>query len=142
MSRHVGVTFSPVSGTGAGLGHTETGHAVIADRPQGKVGGTGLGLNGAELLASALGGCFWNDLHYVAAERSAAVRVVTVKAEVELAGTPMRIVRARIAARLDGPDAAACQDVFDRARETSTVANSLTGALAISFERLTSGDTK
>lgn len=141
MSRHIGVTFSPVTGTGAALGHTETGHAVIADRPQGKAGGSGLGLNGAELLAAALGGCFWNDLHDVAAEQTAAVRVVAVKAEVELAGTPVRIVRARIAARLDGPDAA-CRDVFDHSRETTTVANSLTGALAISFERLTSGDTK
>ncbi|MGP6086865.1 OsmC family protein [Antarctobacter jejuensis] len=139
MSRHVGVTFTPVSGTGAGLGRTETGHAVIADRPQDKAGGSGLGLNGAELLASALGGCFWNDLHYIAVEQSAAVRVGSVHAEVELAGSPMRIVRAKIAARLDGPDTLSCQRVFDHARETSTVANSLTGALAISFDLMTGG---
>ena len=41
-------------------------HSVVVDRPAGKAGGQGLGFNGGQLLALAIGGCFCNDLHYVA----------------------------------------------------------------------------
>ena len=38
----------------------------MVDRPEGKAGGMGLGFNGGQLLALAIGGCFCNDLHYAA----------------------------------------------------------------------------
>ncbi|AZV18263.1 OsmC family protein [Mesorhizobium sp. M7A.F.Ce.TU.012.03.2.1] len=44
------------------------GHTIIVDRPEGKAGGMGLGFNGGQLLALAIGGCFCNDLRYVAEE--------------------------------------------------------------------------
>ena len=62
MSTTVG--FSTVDGTEAALGRAGS-YTVVIDRPEGKAGGLGLGFNGAELLALALGGCFCNDLRYV-----------------------------------------------------------------------------
>ena len=42
------------------------GHTMVVDRPEGKAGGMGLGFNGGQLLALAIGGCLCNDLRYVA----------------------------------------------------------------------------
>ncbi|MDH3263848.1 MAG: OsmC family protein [Paracoccaceae bacterium] len=133
MTHHIAITFGPVAGTGAGLGQAGA-KSLIADRPEGKAGGTGLGFNGGELLASALGGCLWNDLHYAADAAGVAVRVDTVEAEIELAGTPPRVVRGRLAVGLSGADEAGRAQVFEAACEGSTIANSLTAAFSINFE--------
>lgn len=138
MSQHITVSFSPVAGTGAGLGRVGA-RSLIADRPDGKARGTGLGFNGGELLASALGGCFWNDLHYAAEAAGVAARVDAVDAEIELAGTPPRVVRARLAASLSGAAEAELAQVFEAASEGSTIANSLTGAFPVNFERRPTG---
>src|SRR5690606_12431130 len=37
-------------------------HTVVIDRPDGKAGGAGLGFNGGQMIALAIGGCFCNDL--------------------------------------------------------------------------------
>ena len=55
------VELRNVEGTQAGLGWAGA-HRLVADRPQGKAGGLGLGFNGAQLLGLAIGGCFCNDL--------------------------------------------------------------------------------
>ena len=119
--------FDAVPGTGAGLGRTRAGRTLVADRPDGVAGGTGLGFNGGELLAAALGGCFWNDLHYASAAMDTPVVVDSVEVDTELAGQPPRVIRAHIRARLSGAPDAALQAVFDAAAEASTIANSLTG---------------
>ena len=59
----VSVSFANVPGTEAALGRAG-GHTVMADRPERKAGGMGLGFNGAQLLAPAIG-CFCNDLRYI-----------------------------------------------------------------------------
>lgn len=138
MTRHVTVVFGPISGTGAGLGRAGA-RSLIADRPEGRARGTGLGFNGAELLASALGGCFWNDLHYAAEAAGVAARVDVVEAEIELAGTPPRVARARLAASLSGAAEAELAKIFEAAREGSTVANALAGAFPVNFERRRTG---
>ena len=134
MSREATITFRGVAGTGAGLGST-AGHTLIADRPEGRAGGTGLGLNGAELLAAAIGGCFWNDLHYVADAAGTSVRVDRLEASVTLAGTPLRAVRAHVHAWLSGAPDADLQAIFEGARETSTIANSIAPAVPVAFDR-------
>jgi len=58
------VELRNVEGTEAAMGWAG-GHTIVVDRPEGKAGGLGLGFNGAQLLALALGGCFCNDLRYV-----------------------------------------------------------------------------
>lgn len=134
MTRRITVSFGAVTGTAAGLGRTGP-RSLIADRPEGVAGGAGLGFNGAELLAAALGGCFWNDLHYVADAGGVPLTVEAVEAEVELAGNPPRVVRAHVIARLAGAPEATLQDLFLAAQETSTIANSLQPAFPIHFER-------
>jgi len=59
------VELRNVEGTEAALGWAG-GHSVVVDRPEGKAGGQGLGFNGGQLLAKAIGGCFCNDLGYSA----------------------------------------------------------------------------
>lgn len=135
MSRTITVAFSAIGGSAAGLGRTDSGHTLIADRPSGVARGSGLGCNGGELLAAALGGCFWNDLHYAAERAGAAVSVDTVEARIDLTGAPARVVAAHISAALSG-DPQAVERVFADACVDSTIANSLKPALTISFERL------
>lgn len=129
MSRTIGIGFSPVAGTAAGLGRAG-GHMLVADRPEGKAGGQGLGFNGGELFAAALGGCFWNDLHYVAEAQGVEVRVGGVDVELVVDGAPMRVTEARISARIAG---AAAGRVFEAACRESTIANSVAGAVRVSF---------
>lgn len=136
MSRSFTFNFSTVGDTGAGLGRSTNGLSLIADRPAGTAGGSGLGFNGAELLAASLGGCFWNDLHYAAQETAPGFRVERLGARVDLAGDPPRVVRARISAKLSGADEETLARLFEIACDSSTIANSLRPALQISFERL------
>ena len=135
MTRHVAVHFGKVAGTQAGLGRAGT-RSLIADRPEGVAGGQGLGFSGAEFLAAALGGCFWNDLHVVAQAGQVAITVEAVEATVELAWNPPRVVRAQIAARLSGAAQDTLHKIFTAATEASTIANSLHAAFPIHFEQL------
>ncbi|WP_172292155.1 OsmC family protein [Pseudoruegeria sp. HB172150] len=135
MTRHIGMSFRTVSGTAAGLGMAG-GRSVVADRPEGVAGGRGLGFEGGELMAAALGGCFWNELNFAAHESGLQIAIEALDAEVELAGTPPRVARARVCARLSGADETTLQAVFDAARDSSIIANSITDAIPVMFERL------
>ena len=48
------IEYRVLPGTRAAVGRADT-HSVIADRPDGKAGGMGLGFNGGELIALAIG---------------------------------------------------------------------------------------
>jgi organic hydroperoxide reductase OsmC/OhrA len=134
MTIRIATTFSAIAGTAAGLGRAG-GRTIIVDRPEGVAGGQGLGFNGGELMASALGGCFWNDLHYVAEAEGVNIRVDEVEAEVELAGNPPRIVRAFVNAALSGADEPVLDRVFEAAQDDSTIAQSVMAAFPVKFER-------
>lgn len=137
MSTHIKTRYVPISGTAAGLGLTAGGGTLVVDRPRGKARGQGLGHNGGDLLSAALGGCFWNDLHYVMDAAGVGIEIDAVEAEIELAGNPPRVVRAHVRARLSGAPEDVLQQIFDAAAESSTIANSLTGAFETMFERMT-----
>lgn len=124
--------FTPLPGTAAMVGKAG-GHAVIADRPPGKAGGQGRGLNGAELLALALGGCFGNDLHYAAEALGDRIEDAAIRVTLWLGGEPLLVTRAALHVRCataSGGDAAA---VLARARANCTVANSLRPAFPVLF---------
>lgn len=124
--------FTPLAGTAAMVGRAG-GHAVIADRPPGRAGGQGRGLNGAELLALALGGCFGNDLHYAADALGTRVADAAIRVTLWLAGEPLVVTRAALYVRCataPGGDAAA---VLARAQALCTVANSLRPAFPVEF---------
>jgi organic hydroperoxide reductase OsmC/OhrA len=81
----VTVELRNVAGTEAALGWAGA-HSLIVDRPEGRAGGRGLGFNGAQLLALTIGGCFCNDLRYVAHAMGAKLGAINVSVSVELAG--------------------------------------------------------
>lgn len=133
MTRRVTMSYTAVTGTEAGLGRSGS-RSLIADRPEGVAGGSGLGFNGAELLAAALGGCFWNDLYHMAHAAGVPISVAAVEAAVELAGNPLRVVRAQITARLSGAPEATLREILAAAAETSTIASSLRAAFPVHVE--------
>lgn len=116
------------------------GHSVIVDRPAGKAGGQGLGLNGGELLALAIGGCFWNDLYYIAHEMGLALSSVTVDVTVRFDGKPLRATSAAIEVAVESMDADADLDALvQRAEALSTVSNSVSRGFPVHVSSLASG---
>ncbi|MEM8975723.1 MAG: OsmC family protein [Pseudomonadota bacterium] len=120
----VTVELRNVEGTEAALGWAGT-HTVIVDRPEGRSGGLGLGFNGAQLLALTIGGCFCNDLRYVAHANGVKLVKISVSVTVQLVGEPILATSAKMFATcetLDGRDAAA---VIEEARAACMAINSL-----------------
>ena len=71
------VQLRSIPDTQAAMGWAE-GHTIVVDRPDGKAGGMGLGFNGGQLLGLAIGGCFCNDLQYVAHDMGVRLAVIEV----------------------------------------------------------------
>lgn len=120
----VTVELRNIEGTQAAMGWAGA-HTLVVDRPEGRAGGMGLGFNGAQLLALALGGCFCNDLRYVAAEMGIGLGKIAVSVTVELDGTPLITTAATMAVAcemLDGSDPAA---LIARAESSCMMSNSL-----------------
>ena len=132
MTRTVSLSFRNLPGSQAALGRSGR-HTLIADRPEGVAGGERLGFNGAELLSAALGGCFWNDLHYAAEARGQTLGAVEVAVETTLSGTLLRVTAATIRARIEAEDTGQARACFEAARAESTIANSVLGAFPVSF---------
>jgi organic hydroperoxide reductase OsmC/OhrA len=108
------------------------GHPIVVDRPAGKAGGMGLGFNGGQMLALAIGGCFCNDLRYVAHDMGISLASIEVDVSLDVEGMPLIATRAvmhvRATAVEEGIDVDA---VIRRAQEISTVANSLKRGFAV-----------
>jgi organic hydroperoxide reductase OsmC/OhrA len=102
------------------------GHTIVVDRPEGKAGGMGLGFNGGQLLGLAIGGCLCNDLHYVAHEMGIHLASIRVAVEVNFEGNPLLATRAVMTVDVTSLDTDAdIAGLLRRAKETSTVANSI-----------------
>lgn len=126
----VDVQLRNLPGTGAAVGWAGC-HTIIADRPAGKAGGLGLGFNGAQLLALALGGCFCNDLRYVAQEFGVELAEISVQVTLELEGAPLLATSAVMTVRcsvLDGSDPA---PIVAQAKKTCMVSNSLNRGISV-----------
>ncbi len=118
------VELRNVAGTEAAMGWAD-GHTLIVDRPEGKAGGMGLGFNGGQLLALAIGGCFCNDLRYAAHEMGVGLAGIAVNVTIELEGTPLLATSARMQVVCETSDGSDPRPVIARAEAVSTVANSL-----------------
>lgn len=126
------VDLQNVAGTQAALGWAG-GHTLVVDRPEGRAGGMGLGFNGGQLLALAIGGCFCNDLRYVADAAGLRLSEIGVSVTVELDGDPLLATSATMdvtCRRADGADAA---EIVKRAARSSTVSNSLARGLPVTI---------
>ena len=112
------------------------GHTVIVDRPEGKAGGMGLGFNGGQLLGIAIGGCLCNDLRYVAAEMGVPIASIAVDVVVTFEGNPLIATAASVDVAVTSDDPSADIDsVIARAREVSTVSNSVQRGLPVTIAR-------
>jgi organic hydroperoxide reductase OsmC/OhrA len=118
------VELRNIGGTEAALGWAGA-HTLVVDRPAGKAGGQGLGFNGGQLLALAIGGCFCNDLRYVAHARGVALDGISVKVTLDLAGEPLMATGATMFVQCDLPEGGDAQALIAEAERISTVANSL-----------------
>jgi organic hydroperoxide reductase OsmC/OhrA len=119
------VQLRSIPDTEAAIGWVE-GHTIVVDRPDGKAGGMGLGFNGGQLLGLAIGGCFCNDLQYVAHDLG--VRLASIQLDVTVAfeGNPLLATHAMMRVAVTAADKDAdVQRVILRAQEVSAVSNSL-----------------
>jgi organic hydroperoxide reductase OsmC/OhrA len=127
------IEYRLLPGTAAAVGRSGT-HAVIADRPDGKARGMGLGFNGGELLAFAIGGCFCNDMQQIAYEMGLSIADLRVSVSVDFEGTPSRATGARMDVECiltDGSDAA---ELIERAKAATTIGNSLRAGMSVTIE--------
>jgi organic hydroperoxide reductase OsmC/OhrA len=129
----VTVELRNVAGTQAALGWAGA-HTIVVDRPEGKAGGRGLGFNGAQLLALAIGGCFCNDLRYVAAEMGVVLGKIAVSVTVELEGDPLLTTAATMAVTCETIDAADPQIIVDKAKAICMVTNSLGRGIPVAVQ--------
>ncbi|MDW6025782.1 OsmC family protein [Mesorhizobium sp. BAC0120] len=127
------VELRNVEGTEAAMGWAG-GHTIVVDRPEGKAGGQGLGFNGGQLLALAIGGCFCNDLRYVAHEMGVGLGRIAVSVVLDLEGSPLLATAATMKVSCETLDGSDPQWVIERAEAISTVANSLRRGVAVTVQ--------
>ena len=118
------VELRNVAGTEAAVGWAG-GHTLVVDRPDGKAGGMGLGFNGGQLLALAIGGCYCNDLRFVAHELGVEIGEIAVTVKLELEGAPLVATSAVLTVHCTTSDGSDPKALIDRAWSICTVANSL-----------------
>jgi organic hydroperoxide reductase OsmC/OhrA len=124
------VELRNIAGTEAALGWAGA-HTLVVDRPGGKAGGQGLGFNGGQLLALAIGGCFCNDLRYVAHARGIALSGIAVTVTLDLAGEPLLATGATMRVECELPDGGDAQALIAEAERISTVSNSLKAGVPV-----------
>ncbi|MBM2710805.1 OsmC family protein [Mesorhizobium caraganae] len=127
------VELRTVEGTQAAMGWAG-GHTVVVDRPEGKAGGMGLGFNGAQMLALAIGGCFCNDLRYVAEEMGVGLGKIAISVTVNLDGKPLLATSATMTVSCDTLDGSDPRKVIDKAGEISAISNSLRRGVPVTIE--------
>jgi len=128
----VDVSLRSIPGAQAALGRAG-GHTLVADRPAGRAGGEGLGFNGAELLALAIGGCLANDLRYLAHAEGVEIVAIAIEVALTLEGEPSIVTGAEVRVAVEGPDPAAIAGIVARAEADSTVAGSLVRGVPVRF---------
>ena len=124
------VELRNIPGTEAALGWAGA-HTLVVDRPDGKAGGKGLGFNGGQLLALAIGGCFCNDLRYAAHATGVKLGAIAVNVTLDLAGEPLLATAATIHVECDTLDGSDPQAVIAEAERISTVSNSLKAGVPV-----------
>lgn len=127
------VELRSVEGTQAAMGWAGA-HTIVVDRPEGKAGGMGLGFNGAQLLGLAIGGCFCNDLRYVADSLGVRIGKITATVTVDLDGDPLTAKAATMGVLCEMLDGSDPQAVIDGAKAVTMVSNSLRQGFPVNVE--------
>lgn len=130
------VSFRTIPDTQAAVGRAGT-HTVVIDRPEGRAGGKGLGFNGGQLLAIAIGGCLCNDLQYTAEKLGIVIRHLAVDVAVTFGGEPPAAESAAVQIAVTAADPDADIDgLIAAARRTTAVGNSVQRGFPIAFTRI------
>jgi organic hydroperoxide reductase OsmC/OhrA len=124
------IDYRLLPGTRASVGRVGT-HSVIADRPEGKSGGMGLGFNGGELLALAVGGCFCNDMQALADEMGLAIGDLKVSVSIEFGGDPVRASEVRMSVDCTLADGSDASPLIERVKALTTIGNSLRAGIPV-----------
>jgi organic hydroperoxide reductase OsmC/OhrA len=125
------VQLRSIPDTEAALGWAGA-HTIVVDRPDGKAGGKGLGFNGGQLLGLAIGGCFCNDLQYVAHDMGIRLALVQVDVTVSFEGEPLLATHALMRVHVTALDKDAdIAGLVKRAEETSMVSNSIKRGISV-----------
>ena len=129
------VELRSIPGTKAAIGRAGN-HTIVIDRPDGRAGGMGLGFNGGQLLAIAIGGCLCNDLHYAAAKQGVTIRDLSVSVTVAMSGEPLVADGAEIAVEVTAEEPAAdVGALIEAAFAGSAVSNSVMRGLPVRLTR-------
>lgn len=128
------IDYRILPGTRASIGVSGV-HSAIADRPQGKSGGMGLGFNGGELLALAIGGCFCNDMQAIADQMGLVIADLKVSVSIDFAGEPSRASEARMSVECRLGDARDPSELIERAKEVTTIGNSLRSGFPVEISK-------
>lgn len=118
------VEIRNIAGTEAALGWADS-HTVVIDRPAGRAGGLGLGFNGAQLLGLSIGGCFANDLRYVAAGQGVEIGEIAISVTVNLDGEPIIATGAEMKVNVTMADGSDAAPLIARTKAISMAMNSL-----------------
>ncbi len=128
------VNLRNVPGTEAAMGWAGS-HTLVVDRGVGTAGGMGLGFNGGELLAFALGGCLCNDLRYAAHAEGVALGDIAVSVTVHIDGDPPVVREAVLAVACTDADGTPAAAVVDRALAASIVLASVRQGFPVAIDR-------
>jgi organic hydroperoxide reductase OsmC/OhrA len=126
------IEYRLLPGTAASVGHSGA-HTVIADRPPGTAGGMGLGFNGGELIAFAIGGCFCNDMQAIAEKMDLEIADLRVRVSVDFAGQPSRATGAEMSIECTLADGSEPAELIERAKAVTTIGNSLRTGFPVSI---------
>ena len=127
------IEYRVLPGTRASVGRSGN-HHVIADRPEGKFGGMGLGFNGGELLALAIGGCFCNDMQAIADQMGVTIADLSVSVDVDFDGEPTRATEARLTVECTLADGSDPSELIERAKADTTIGNSLRDGIPVNID--------
>jgi organic hydroperoxide reductase OsmC/OhrA len=128
------VEYRLLPGTRAAVGRAGT-HSVIVDRPEGKAGGMGLGFNGGQLLALAIGGCFCNDLQAIAEDMGLAIADLGISVSIDFEGKPSRATAARMTVDCLLADGSDPTELIERAKAITTIGNSIRHGVPVAISR-------
>lgn len=128
------IEYRMAPGTRAAVGRSGK-HHVIADRPEGRFGGMGLGFNGGELLALSIGGCFCNDMQAIADHMGVTIADLKVSVDVDFGGEPVRATDARLTVECTLADGSDPSELIDRAKADTTIGNSIRAGIPVQIAK-------
>lgn len=120
--------FKTIPGTEAAEGHSGELSQVV-DRPKGVAGGLGIGFNGGQLLALALGGCVSNDVRYAAHDKG--VQVDSVAVDVDLEIEDGVVLSSSVHIEVSAPETVDVRALVEQAVEDSTIVNAVLSGINV-----------